>query len=64
METVIPVLVARSTQRWFSMARMRTMFRCCAGAPQGPNHSSLEMLAKSCAPLRAKRRTSSGNTDS
>ena len=47
---VSPVLVALSSQRSFSMARMRVWFRCWAYAPLSPYHPSFEMLTNTCAP--------------
>ena len=42
----MPVLVSRSSQRLFSTARMRAIFRCCRGAPPSPYQPSLETLTK------------------
>ena len=44
IEAVVPLFVASSTQRWFSMARMRDIWRCCQGALVSPYQRSSEIL--------------------
>ena len=45
-----PLLVARRSQRRFSMARMRAMLRCCQGALVSPYQPSSLMLTRTSAP--------------
>ena len=54
MTAVTPLLVSRRSQRRFSMARMRAMFRCCQGALVSPYQPSSLMFTSTSAPLRAK----------
>ena len=45
------MFVARSTHRWLSIARIRTMFRCCHGALVSPYHPSFEIFTSTSAPI-------------